>query len=266
MGIPLPLNGSDDFQWKLWIYTNYDCNLRCSYCLAQSSPTAPRRALGLKRVQALIDEAVQLGFTNVFFTGGEPLLLDEIYPMLGYASQRLPTTLLTNAMLIRGKRLERLRAVANDNLVIQVSLDGGQAEHHDAFRGSGSWARTVEGIQLLLENGLRVRISTTETSANSGYLNEICEFHTSLGIPAEDHFIRPLARRGFSTEGVEVGLDSISPEITVNAEGIYWHPLATDEDMLVSSDISGLAAAVDKVKEQLIANQRGEAGPLKVFT
>ena len=29
--------------WKLWIYTNYDCNLRCSYCVARSSPNAPRR-------------------------------------------------------------------------------------------------------------------------------------------------------------------------------------------------------------------------------
>ena len=35
------------FLWKLWLYTNYDCNLRCSYCVAKSSPNAPRRALGI---------------------------------------------------------------------------------------------------------------------------------------------------------------------------------------------------------------------------
>ncbi len=34
------------FLWKLWMYTNYDCNLRCSYCVAKSGPNAPRRALG----------------------------------------------------------------------------------------------------------------------------------------------------------------------------------------------------------------------------
>jgi sulfatase maturation enzyme AslB (radical SAM superfamily) len=33
------------FNWKLWIYTNYDCHLRCSYCLAESSPEAERRAM-----------------------------------------------------------------------------------------------------------------------------------------------------------------------------------------------------------------------------
>ena len=122
-------------QWKLWIYTNYDCNLRCSYCVAKSSPNAPRRAIGLANVRRLVDEAVALGFTDVFFTGGEPFILNEIYDMLAYASARVKTTVLTNAMILRGPRLEKLVAIANDNLIVQVSLDGGQAEHHDAYRG-----------------------------------------------------------------------------------------------------------------------------------
>jgi molybdenum cofactor biosynthesis enzyme MoaA len=64
--------------WKLWVYTNYDCNLKCSYCVAKSGPTAPRRALGLANVRRLVDEAVGLGFRDVFFTGGEPFILDDI--------------------------------------------------------------------------------------------------------------------------------------------------------------------------------------------
>jgi TusA-related sulfurtransferase len=32
---------------RLWLYTNFDCNLRCDYCCVRSSPKAPRRALGL---------------------------------------------------------------------------------------------------------------------------------------------------------------------------------------------------------------------------
>ena len=78
--------------WKLWIYTNYDCNLKCSYCVAKSSPNAPRRAIGLNNVKQLVDEAVGLGFDHVFFTGGEPFLLPDIYDMLAYASARITTT------------------------------------------------------------------------------------------------------------------------------------------------------------------------------
>ena len=237
----------DNFQWKLWVYSNYDCNLSCTYCLAQSSPSAPRRAIGLDTVRRLVDEAVEANFSCIYFTGGEPLILDDIYSMLSYAAQRLPTVLLTNAMLIKPKRLARLRAIANENLVIQVSLDGGSAGPHDAYRGAGTWALTVEGIQTLQANGFKVRLSTTQTSANATHLDEICDFHRSLGISEEDHFIRPLARRGSSTEGLEVGLDNLSPEITANIDGIYWHPLATEKDMLVSQQLFPLSAAVQKV-------------------
>src|SRR5215207_5808814 len=119
------------FEWKLWIYTNYDCNLKCSYCVAKSGPNVPRRALGMENVKRLVDEAVRLGFEQIFFTGGEPFILDEIYEMLAYSSARIKTTILTNAMLLRGKRLQELCDIANENLIVQVSLDGGRPEDHD---------------------------------------------------------------------------------------------------------------------------------------
>ncbi|MBA3944392.1 MAG: radical SAM protein [Herpetosiphonaceae bacterium] len=252
--------------WKLWIYTNYDCNLRCSYCVAKSSPNAPRRAIGLANVQRLVDEAVELGFTDVFFTGGEPFILNDIYEMLAYASARVRTTVLTNAMLLRGSRLDKLAAVANDNLHVQVSLDGGRAEDHDAYRGAGAWAKTVEGIKLLQERGFRVRLSTTETPANAQHLDKVCAFHRSLGISDEDHFVRPLAKRGYSKEGLELGMDNLVPELTVNLDGIFWHPLSTDSDMQVSKKIFPLAAAYERVREQLAVMAETGGVPLMTFT
>jgi MoaA/NifB/PqqE/SkfB family radical SAM enzyme len=253
------------FLWKLWLYTNYDCNLRCSYCVAKSSPNAPRRALGLANVQRLVDEAVALGFSDIFFTGGEPFILNDIYDMLAYSSARVKTTVLTNAMLLRGKRLDKLYAIANDNLIVQVSLDGGRPEHHDAYRGQGAWAKTVESIKLLQEQGFRVRLSTTETPANSAHLEEVCEFHRSLDIPDEDHFIRPLARRGYSKEGLELDMTNLLPEVTINLDGIFWHPLSTDADMQVSKKIFPLAAAVERIRQQLDVMAQGGL-PLLSFT
>src|SRR5262245_19248074 len=255
-----------ELQWKLWIYTNYDCNLRCSYCVAKSSPNAPRRALGLANVQRLVDEAVELGFTDVFFTGGEPFILNEIYAMLAYSSARVKTTVLTNAMILRGARLEKLVAIANENLIVQVSLDGGRPEDHDAYRGAGSWTKTVEGIKLLQERHFRVRLSTTETPANAAHLDKVCAFHRSLGIPDEDHFIRPLAKRGYSKEGLELGMHNLVPELTVNLDGVFWHPLSTDVDMQVSKKIFPLAAAYERVKQQLDVMARTGAVPLMAFT
>jgi pyruvate-formate lyase-activating enzyme len=273
---PPPADAGAAFQWKLWIYTNYDCNLRCSYCVARSGPNAPRRALGLANVQQLVDEAVALGFSHVFFTGGEPLLLNDVYAMLCYSARRVTTSVLTNAMLLGQKlpganvtRLDRLDEVARavgENLIVQVSLDGGVPEHHDAYRGAGTWQKTVDGIRLLQARGFRVRLSSTETPANTGHLDAICALHRSLGIPDSDHFIRPLAKRGYSKEGLELGMGNLAPELTVNLDGVFWHPLSTDADMQVSKKLFPLVESVRRVQAQLDAIAATGAAPRLTFT
>lgn len=276
MTLPIPEPQPSDpsaLQWKLWIYTNYDCNLRCSYCVAKSSPNAPRRAIGPANAKRLVDEAVDLGFDHVFFTGGEPFLLNDIYEMLAYSSARIKTSVLTNAMLFGQRipgttmtRLDKLWAIANENLIVQVSLDGGRPADHDAYRGAGTWAKTVMGIQQLQERGFRVRLSTTETPANAAHLERICAFHRSLGIADEDHFIRPLAKRGYSKEGLELGLGNLMPELTANLDGIFWHPLSTDADMQVSKKLFPLRAALERVQNQLAEMARSGGVPLMTFT
>jgi MoaA/NifB/PqqE/SkfB family radical SAM enzyme len=238
-------------EWKLWVYTNYDCNLRCSYCVAQSSPNTPRRAFGLNNVLRLVDEAVELGFDHIFFTGGEPFLLPDIYEMLAYASTRIKTTVLTNAMLLHGERLEKLSAVAHENLIVQVSLDGGQPQDHDAYRGEGSWAKTIEGIRNLQERGFRVRLGTTETPANTSHLAQLHRLRQTLGISEEDHIIRPLVKLGFAQEGLDLDMDSIVPEVTISRDGVFWHPFFTDSRRLVTPHIFPLQSAVKCIQQQM---------------
>ena len=193
--------------------------------------------------------------------------------MLAYSSARVPTTVLTNAMLLGQKlpgsdqtRLERLKEISNDRLIVQVSLDGGRPEDHDAYRGPGIWAKTAAGLRALQAAGFRVRLGTTETPVNSAHLSALCEFHRSLGIPDEDHFVRPLARRGYSRERLELGMHDLVPELTVNVDGINWHPLSTDADMQVSRQIFPLAAAVEWVQGQLDTLARTGSLPLMTFT
>ncbi|RME51413.1 MAG: radical SAM protein [Caldilineae bacterium] len=254
------------FPWKLWLYTNYDCNIRCSYCVARSGPDVPRRALGAETVRRLVDEAVALGFRDIYFTGGEPFLLPDIFDMLAYSAARVRTTVLTNAMLLRGRRLERLTAIAGDNLIVQVSLDGARPEEHDPYRGAGTWRKTMDGLHNLLERGFRVRLSTTETPANSARMDDLCRLHTELGIAEADHIIRPLAKRGFATEGMEVRADSIVPEVTVDVDGVYWHPLSTDTDMRISRTIFPLREPVERIRRQLDALAERPGSPLITFT
>jgi MoaA/NifB/PqqE/SkfB family radical SAM enzyme len=261
----LPIVSPPSLLTKLWIYTNYDCNLRCSYCLAESSPKASRRAISGSDINRLVDEAVGLGFDHVYFTGGEPFLLEDIYEILAYASERMQTSVLTNAMLLRGTRLEKLCAIRNDNLIIQISLDGSSPEQHDPYRGAGSWKKTIEGIHILQEHRYRIHLSTTQTPANKAHLAQICAFHQALGITEDDHFIRPLAKRGFSPEGLEVSKETLIPEITVSQDGIYWHPLSTDPDMKVRTTIFPFVEAVSQLQAEREAISRASQGKLNAF-
>src|SRR5580704_17429894 len=63
---------------RLWLYTNFDCNLSCDYCCVRSSPKAPRRPLGIERVRRIASEAATLAVKEIFVTGGEPFLLGDI--------------------------------------------------------------------------------------------------------------------------------------------------------------------------------------------
>src|ERR1043166_2288166 len=105
------------------LYTNFDCNLRCDYCCVRSSPTAPRRELGLARVRRIACEAAELRVHEIFVTGGEPFLLEHIDQILLARAAAAPTTVLTNAMLFSRRRSEALQRLPRDRVVLQISLD-----------------------------------------------------------------------------------------------------------------------------------------------
>src|SRR3954447_246682 len=146
---------------RLWLYTNFDCNLHCDYCCVRSSPTAPRRELGLARVQRIAQEAADLGVKEIFVTGGEPFLLEDIGEILLSCAAAAPTTVLTNGMLFAGRRAEILEALPRDHIVLQISLDSPTPERHDLHRGAGTWSRAREGIQRADALGFRVRVAAT---------------------------------------------------------------------------------------------------------
>ena len=240
--VPADDDGGRQVGSRLWLYTNFDCNLRCDYCCVRSSPKAERRALGIERIERIAREAAELGVGEIFVTGGEPVLLPDIGPILFACTAVAPTTLLTNGMLLRGRRLETLRSLPTDRLTLQISLDSPTPERHDAHRGKGTWARALDGIKAARAAGFRVRLAATVSSSEEE--EESSRFLDALQIAAEDRVIRRIAMRGFATDGIALARADLVPEVTITAEGVYWHPVgAEDADLLVTRDIFPLAAS-----------------------
>src|SRR6516162_3465148 len=176
---------------RLWLYTNFDCNLRCDYCCVRSSPNAPRRALGAERVRQIAREATALGVGEIFVTGGEPFLLADIGDILMACAAATPTTVLTNGMLLVGRRLEILRALPRDRVTLQISLDSPTPPRHDQHRGAGTWAKAWKGIERARGEGFRVRLAATV--ATEAEAAEFSQFLDSRQIGEQDRVIRRIA-------------------------------------------------------------------------
>ena len=243
---------------RLWLYTNFDCNLSCDYCCVRSSPKMPRRALGIERVRRIASEAAELGVKEIFVTGGEPFMLPDIGEILLACAAVAPTTVLTNGMLFAGVRLATLRALPRERITFQISLDSPTPGRHESHRGKGTWARTWEGIEKARAEGFRVRLAATvSTDAEA---EEFRGFLDAQEISEENRVIRRIALRGVATEGIALARADLVPEVTITSDGVFWHPVgAEDNDFLVSREIFPLAdsfAAVRRAVEREFDHQR----------
>lgn len=239
---------------RLWLYTNFDCNLHCDYCCVRSSPRAMRRALGLDRVQRIAAEASALRVGAIFVTGGEPFLLPDIAPIIAACAAAAPTTVLTNGMLFSGRRLAELRSLAPLGVTLQVSIDSPTPDLHDAHRGNGTWARAWSGVQTAQAKGFRIRIAATvSTDEEDAAFREFLDRHE---VAEQDRVIRRVALRGAARAGVPIVRADLVPEVTITAAGVYWHPVGADDaDFFVTDRIFPLASAFAAVG-QAFANER----------
>ena len=134
-----------------------------------------------------------------------------------------------------------------DRIVLQISLDSPTPARHDLHRGTGTWARTWEGIQRARAHGFRVRLAATvSTDAEA---EEFRQFLDEERIAEEDRVIRRIALRGAASEGLAVARTDLVPEVTITAEGVYWHPVgAEDNDLLVTREIFPLSESFAAVR------------------
>ncbi|MBA3328487.1 MAG: metallophosphoesterase family protein [Solirubrobacterales bacterium] len=269
------LFGTALFPPRLWVYSNFHCNLACDYCVVASSPRARRRELPAWRFRSLVDEALREGFTELYLTGGEPFVHPEIVEMIEYACDRMTTVVLTNAMLFTGRRRAELaRLAGRSTLTLQSSIDGACAATHDRWRGAGSWAKAMDGLRYAAGLGLPLRVAMTETPDNRGEVEELRGALAGLGIAGEDFAVRPLVQRGFAAEAGAAGAMQVSdavmvPELTITADGAHWHPVGGDlessPDFLVARGEVSLAEAKRRVVERFLTLRQADGSLPEAF-
>ncbi|MBA2561209.1 MAG: radical SAM protein [Propionibacteriales bacterium] len=252
---------------RLWLYSNFNCNLACDYCCAESSPRASARELPLEVARRAVEEFAGLGGSEILLTGGEPFLHPKIAEITHALVRFVPITILTNAMVLdRGTRRRALEAIDPAKVTMQVTLDSGTPALHDRHRGAGSFDRAIGGIALLRKLGFRVKVAATIDESDTG---EEPGLHVRLnaeGIPSEDRLVRRIAKTGFAEWGVSLGIDSLWPEPTLAVDGAWWHPVAVaDPAMQVSSEPLPVVTTLAVIRATLNDPLRDRSAALEAF-
>lgn len=168
----------------LWFNTGTLCNITCVNCYIESSPENDRLVyITTAEVESFLDQLVERNWpvTEIGFTGGEPFMNPDMIDMArACLSRGFDVLILTNAMrpMMRKRVQKGLRALHADfgeKLTLRISVDHYSEALHDKERGKGSFARTLEGMQWLRDEGIRMAVAgrtvwgDSEADSRAGY-------------------------------------------------------------------------------------------------
>jgi len=137
----------------LTLILTYACQLKCKMCSqvegrtnATNSNTILKQ-LPFDLVKQRLEESE--GLRSVYLHGGEPLLHQDIGPLLKYLSDRgLSVSFSTNGLLLKKFVVPIVESRVN---MVSISMDSYLADVHDSIRGmDGCMSKALEGIDCLL--------------------------------------------------------------------------------------------------------------------
>lgn len=201
----------------VWNFTNR-CNLNCLHCHQDSSPTSSNPELSTSQAFKVIDNMSDAGVAILTFSGGEPLLRQDLYDAVERASDNgMLCTIASNGTLMSSEVANRLAKAGIRR--VEIGLDGATAETHDFLRNKpGCFEAAIEGIKTCADVGFD-ELATTMTlhSRNINELGETMDLAEKLG--ATRFYLNRLIPAG---RGVEAGyLDVTSAEKIKALEGLY---------------------------------------------
>lgn len=160
-----------------------ECPARCPHCFVGEERGRERGALSAAEVRTVVREACDLGAVVVHFSGGEPMLRDDLEALIaGVPRQRAVTVVTTSGQGLDRARLAGLVAAGLDVLV--VSLEGDDAAAHDTFRGlPGGHVNAVAALRRARRAGLStvVNFMVTAERLGDGTAERTAELARGLG-------------------------------------------------------------------------------------
>ncbi|MDQ1004130.1 radical SAM protein [Neobacillus niacini] len=236
------------------------CQLACLHCRAEAQLRRDPRELTFEEGKNLIDQIYEMNNPMLVFTGGDPLMRQDVFDIAKYAVEKGVRVSMTPSATpnVTKEAIEKAKEVGLSRWAF--SIDGPTAAVHDHFRGTaGSFDLTMERIKYLHELEIPIQINTVISRYNIEYLDEMAKMVEDLGCVLWSVFFLVPTGRGQES-------DMISP---VEHEKVFrW---LYDLSKRVSFDIKTTAAqhyrrVVIQQKMREAKNQTDEINYLSALT
>lgn len=158
------------------------CNLHCIHCYSESKNQDYPGELTHEQACDVVDDLAEYGAPVVMFSGGEPLMRDDVPELISRATEKgLRTVLSTN-----GTKIDEATALdlkQRGLSYVGISIDGLESLN-DRFRAKkGAYKEAIRGIRNCIAAGFRVSLRFTLTRYNMADLDEIFDLVEQENIP-----------------------------------------------------------------------------------
>lgn len=151
------------------------CNLTCDYCL----DTKGTPELDTYMKQQVLENVLASGVLAIDFSGGEPLIMHDIFLLLGIVREHGRGATVTTNGAVLARHVSCLAPLVD---CVRISIDGSCPESHDQLRKRpGLFATILEGIELLHSYSVPVRVNTVVMEPNLGEIEDIVKLAKSVG-------------------------------------------------------------------------------------
>ena len=172
----VPLSGSLELTSR--------CNMNCVHCYVscERNQQSIESELDFPKIAPIIDEMTDNGTLFLLLTGGEPLIREDFLDIYTYIREKgVMVSLFTNGTLITNDIIRILRSFPP--AVVEITLYGATQETYESVtQRPGSFQACMKGIDLLLNNGINLRLKTVVIKPNQHELDQMKGFAKRLGL------------------------------------------------------------------------------------
>jgi cyclic pyranopterin phosphate synthase len=192
------------------------CDMRCFYCTPQSAavPCQNGSLLDKDVIVRLVRALAINGIDKVRFTGGEPLLREDLIDIISEVS-KLPG-IKAIGLTTNGRRLAEmapdLRQAGAD--CVNISLDSLNQQTFQRITGQDALSSVIQGLQTALECGLKVKTNTVVMRGiNDSEITEIAGLARNLPIEVRLIEMMPMCHNSRQWQSLYVPADEIKEKL-----------------------------------------------------